>query len=157
MRSYLQLGLVMLVGCAATGPAPVVVAPTLPNEVPRQASAPSEPIVAKEAPPPEPTPAPTPEEAVKSADEVVSTMRKGFRACYNAGLNTDPTMSGNLKINLIIRPDGSVASATVTEGKGLAPAVMDCIVRKAESGVFAPPGDKGATIVLPIRFQQQGP
>jgi hypothetical protein len=90
--------------------------------------------------------------AVHHADQVVAGLRAGFRRCYGQALLTDSTITGKLLIAIQVAPDGVVASASPVSTAGLPPDVVSCILRKARSARFDPPGGTGSTLQLPITF-----
>jgi outer membrane biosynthesis protein TonB len=94
--------------------------------------------------------------AVSDADRVIASLRPKFKACYQNGLNTDPTMSGKVVISAKIAPTGEVDSANPAENTGLSPAVAACIARAVRNAQFAAPGGTGSTLRIPVTFVQQG-
>jgi len=94
--------------------------------------------------------------AVANADRVVAGLRPGFRSCYNAGLNTDPGMSGRVMISAKISPNGEVDSASPSGNTGLSETVVQCLLRKVRNAQFDAPGPNGSTIQIPVTFVQQG-
>jgi len=92
--------------------------------------------------------------ALEHAASAVAGLKAGFRSCYNAGLNADPTMSGRLVVNVTLSPNGEVAAADVSGNTGLSDAVVQCVLRKARNADFRPPGPGGARISSPVTFTQ---
>jgi len=88
-----------------------------------------------------------------SAASTIARLRPAFRACYNRGLASDPTMSGNIVLEIEITASGDVASVTKVGGVGLSSDVESCIVRRARSASFDPiGGGSGTKIRVPISF-----
>ena len=92
--------------------------------------------------------------AIANAGAVVAGLRAGFRSCYNAGLNVDPTMSGRVRLTADISPNGEVASVTPSENTGLSEAVVQCMGRKLRNAQFDAPGPKGSKLQVPVTFVQ---
>jgi hypothetical protein len=93
---------------------------------------------------------------VSDAERVVAGLRPGFRACYNQGLQSDPTMQGSVTICAKISPNGEVDSANIQSNTGLSDGVAKCISRKVKNANFSPPGPNGSTLCIPVKFVQQG-
>jgi hypothetical protein len=93
---------------------------------------------------------------VSDADRVIAGLRPKFKACYQQGLNSDPTMSGKVVISAKIAPTGEVDSASPAENTGLSPTVASCIARAVRNAQFAAPGGTGSTLRIPVTFVQQG-
>jgi hypothetical protein len=88
----------------------------------------------------------------EGAARVIATLRPGFRACYNQGLQSDPGMSGKVTISVKILPNGEVASAEATKNTGVSAGVIQCAVRRVRNAQFDSPGSKGSTIQIPVIF-----
>jgi hypothetical protein len=93
---------------------------------------------------------------VSDADRVIAGLRPKFKACYQQGLNSDPTMSGKVVIQAKIAPTGEVDSASPAENTGLSATVASCIARAVRNAQFAAPGGTGSTLRIPVTFVQQG-
>jgi hypothetical protein len=93
--------------------------------------------------------------AVANAGAVVARLRAGFRSCYNAGLNVDPTMSGRVMLSVKIAPNGEVASTSPSGNTGLSDSVVQCLMRRVRNAQFDAPGPTGSTLQIPITFVQQ--
>lgn len=94
--------------------------------------------------------------AVSGADAVIAGLRGRFRACYQTGLNSDPSMSGKVVISARISPNGEVQSADVASNSGLSPSVAACIAGHVKRATFNAPGASGSTLQIPVTFVQQG-
>lgn len=85
----------------------------------------------------------------------VVTINQGqLRACYQRGLQNNPTLAGSLVLKLVLAADGSVATAEVASGKLVAP-VERCAVSAAMRWRFPPVPAKRkgpATVTIPITF-----
>jgi TonB family protein len=93
---------------------------------------------------------------VSDADAAIARLRPQFKACYQGGLVSDPTMSGKVVVRIHIAPDGPVDSSSVEQNSGLSDAVADCIRRALDQARFSAPGGNGSTLKVPVRFVQQG-
>ena len=93
---------------------------------------------------------------VSDADRVIAGLRPRFRACYQQGLNTDPSMSGKVTITAKVGPNGEVSSADVSSNNGLSAGVAQCIARAVRNAQFSAPGGSGSTLSIPVTFVQQG-
>ncbi len=92
---------------------------------------------------------------VNNAERVVAGLRPKFRACYNKGLASDPSMAGAVTITAKIAPNGEVTSADSGGGGGLSPEVQTCIARAVKNAQFDAVGGSGSTINIPVKFVQQ--
>ena len=92
---------------------------------------------------------------VSNAERTISSLRAGFRRCYEQGLQKDPQMSGDVTIRAHIRSTGEVDSTAITAQNGLSPEVAACIVRKVASAEFDKPEGGSATIDIPVKFVKQ--
>lgn len=90
--------------------------------------------------------------AISDADLVIASLRPKFKACYQVGLNRDPTLSGKSTIVARIAPDGSVDSATAQTPSTLSAPVDACLARVIRNAHFATPGGTGSTLKIPITF-----
>ena len=92
--------------------------------------------------------------AISDADRVIASLRPKFKACYQTGLNADPSLSGKVVITAKIAPTGEVDSANPTENT-LNASVGACIARAVRNAQFAAPGGTGSTLRIPVTFVQQ--
>src|SRR5713101_8887858 len=106
---------------------------------------------------PAPTPSPpsestrNDEQSTSNDEQIVAGMRQGFRECYQIGLWNNPHQGGNVELVLKLDPRGRPATVTSHGGAGLDRMVVDCLVRVARRGSFAPPTGDG-NIVVPIKL-----
>ena len=91
---------------------------------------------------------------VTGADRVVAGLRNRFRACYQKGLNLDPTMSGKVIISAKIGPNGEVSSADVASSTGLSAEVTSCIAGAVKRAQFDPQASP-TTLSIPVSFIKQ--
>jgi TonB family protein len=95
--------------------------------------------------------------AIRSAETVVRyQIHPRAKACYQDGLQTDPTQEGKVVITLRIDATGAVERSSVWRNEGRAPAVASCIAEAAKQAHFDPPGPSGSTISIPFRFRRAG-
>ncbi len=92
---------------------------------------------------------------VSGADRVIAGLRGRFRACYQQGLATDPSMSGKVVMSTKIGPNGEVASVSPASNSGLSDGVIACIARAIRNAQFDPPGGGGSVLSVPVTFVQQ--
>jgi hypothetical protein len=90
---------------------------------------------------------------ISNAEQAIMKLRPGFRACYNKGLASDPSMAGSITIAITVAPNGDVSSVTKKSGHGLSADVETCILKRARNGTFDPT-PSGATLSVPITFAQ---
>jgi hypothetical protein len=88
------------------------------------------------------------------AERTIAGLRPLFRACYNTGLKSDPTMVGSVVLTVTINADGTVASSARSQTEGLDGEVIDCFERLIRAAHFPPPGISGSTLTLPIAFRR---
>ncbi len=138
---------------ALTPPPTVVPPPTIPETIPPAPTATTEMHArpfGRESPGSLTATTPIPD-----AERVIARLRPAFRACYNRGLATDPSMSGNFVMSLKVSASGDVTDATKASGTGLSSEVEQCILRRAKGASFTPPGGSGSTLQVPITFVAQ--
>jgi hypothetical protein len=83
-------------------------------------------------------------------------MRQGFRECYQIGLWNNPHQGGSVRLVLKLDRRGRPATVTPLGGAGLDRMVVDCLVRIARRGEFAPPTGDG-NIIVPIKLTSDRP
>lgn len=75
-----------------------------------------------------------------------------FRACYQAELNTHPTLSGGVTTRFLIGANGGVKSAA-NLGTDLPAGVVGCVTRVFAGLTFPePPGGRPVTVTYPLTF-----
>jgi len=92
--------------------------------------------------------------SVANAARVVARMRGRFRACYQAGLASNPDMEGSVTLTAKIGPNGEVQSVGGGGSGDLAP-IVPCLKAVVSGGGFAPPEGGGAVVTIPISFVRQ--
>ncbi|HLK38146.1 MAG TPA: AgmX/PglI C-terminal domain-containing protein [Polyangiaceae bacterium] len=98
-------------------------------------------------------PTPTITVPMANAEAVIrSQIHPGARHCYQKGLDSDPTQSGRLVLEIRVGPSGEVDAVGVTGNTGLSQGVVDCIVQVARRAKFGRPGPTGSTLSLPFNF-----
>jgi hypothetical protein len=98
--------------------------------------------------------APPPAKASEAAvSQVVSAMSGDLRACYEAGLRLNPMLQGGFVAEVKIGTAGSVESIDTQDVEGLNRTVIGCMTRRMQSARFPAPGEKGATVRVPVRFK----
>ena len=91
---------------------------------------------------------------VSNAEAVIrSQLQPRARACYNAALAADPTISGKLSLSIQVAPSGEVSGVSPS---GMSGQIVSCIVAAAKRLQFAPPGGSGSTIGTSFNFVKQG-
>ncbi|SRR6266498_2559174 len=85
-------------------------------------------------------------------EDVIAGMRQSFRECYQIGLWNNPHQGGTIRLVLRIDGRGRPASVTPEGGSGLDRMVVDCLVRVARRGSFAPRTSSDGNIVVPMKF-----
>ncbi len=90
---------------------------------------------------------------IADADKVIAEMRADFRTCYNDGLKKNAKLEGGVVIEAKVGPKGDVTSATPQELEGLTPEVGACIAKRVQKASFTPPGEKGSTLRIPVKFK----
>lgn len=89
---------------------------------------------------------------IANANAVVARMRGRFRACYQAGLDADPTLQGSVSLLAKVGQSGEVVS--VSGGGGLAP-ILPCLKAVVRSGGFSPPEGGMGLVSISIIFRHQ--
>jgi hypothetical protein len=92
---------------------------------------------------------------LKGADEVVASLRKQFKGCYQAGLNADSAMEGRIVIKASLASTGGVETADVAERTGLSESVATCLVDVVRSAQFCMPETPSLLLKIPITFRRE--
>ncbi len=92
--------------------------------------------------------------SVPNGDRTIAALRPRFRACYNQGLDADPSMAGKVAITAKVGPNGDVASVMVSENMGLSIAVTACLSNVLKAGRFDAVGANGATVNVALTCVQ---
>ena len=88
---------------------------------------------------------------VANATSVVARMRGRFRACYNRGLRTNPTIRGTSQLTAKIGPNGEVLGVAASSDPSLA-AVVPCFKAVVYSGGFSPPSTGAASVSFVVEL-----
>lgn len=89
---------------------------------------------------------------VRDAETVIASLRPRFKACYQEGLRTDPSMQGCVVLRTSIDPSGYVQKNEVFVREDLSEPVVDCIRGVVRSAKFFPPGGRGSLLQIPVTF-----
>jgi len=87
---------------------------------------------------------------------VVRENFSAFRACYEDGLRTNPSLTGRVSVRFVIGRDGLVSN--VGNGGSSMPdgGVVSCVVRSFHHLAFPPPEGGVVTVTYPIMFEPGG-
>ena len=91
---------------------------------------------------------------ITDVDRVAAGLRARFRACYRAGLSSDPSMTGKLVIEATVGPNGEVTAASATRITGISKNVADCISGTVKRALFDAPG-REVKVSIPISLIHQ--
>ncbi|MBS2013558.1 MAG: AgmX/PglI C-terminal domain-containing protein [Deltaproteobacteria bacterium] len=98
--------------------------------------------------------APPPSTAVQpEVAKIVSSMRADLDACYAEGRRLNPMLEGAFVAEVKVGVAGSVESVDAQDVEGLNRAVIGCMTKRVQNARFPAPGDKGATVRIPLRFK----
>jgi outer membrane biosynthesis protein TonB len=96
-----------------------------------------------------------PPEAVQ---RVVRQSSGRFRACYEAGLQRNPSLEGRVAVKFVIDREGQVALASPWADTTLPDAsVAQCVTRAYQAMAFPRPEGGIVTVVYPIVFTRTSP
>ena len=89
----------------------------------------------------------------KTAAEAIAALRPSFQRCWRDALAATPGISGSMRLDVEVKPDGSVGKVQPSGVNGLPPSVVDCVTRVVTASQF-PPSKNGAPTILtiPIAF-----
>jgi hypothetical protein len=152
---------------AETPPPPAVLAPSEPAPPPPQETPPPEspaPAAPPEAKPVEPgvaqTGAPTRGKLPKAVvDEKLKSAGPAIQACYERGLKAKPDLQGDVDIDFVVAPDGTVPHASAAEGDtALAHTpTVDCILAEIRKLTFPEPRGGRVFLNYPLHFEPPKP
>lgn len=127
------------------------------DEATSEAATEPEPEPASKAAPPKPAPPPAPDyhaRAVKNANAVVRSLSKPILGCYKKRLDKAPNAHGNIVVNVLIAPDGTVRTIETTGGALLGDAAVRCIEDVVKQATFEKPHGGGTLRVkVPLAFR----
>lgn len=96
---------------------------------------------------------PPPPAAQAGVAQVVSSMRADLNACFEDGKKLNPMLEGGFVAEVKVGAAGSVESIDAQDVEGLNRNVIGCITKRMQSARFPAPGDKGATVRIPVHFK----
>jgi len=77
-----------------------------------------------------------------------------LRACYQAGLDRDPSLEGRIAVKFVIDRDGEVTMASVAERTLPDVTVATCVAQTYEAMTFPKPAGGIVTVVYPVVFEK---
>lgn len=132
-RSTLSVLAISLLGCAESPRPPLAGTPTSPVS-----SARANPIPGRLPPP--------------VIQKIVRARFDRYRACYEAGLARDPTLTGRVSIRFVIGRDGNVSEVRSAGSSLRDEAVIACVEQSFAGLMFPQPEGGIVTVVYPIMF-----
>jgi hypothetical protein len=78
-----------------------------------------------------------------------------FRACYENGLRSNPSLQGRVAVRFVIGRDGAVSNVSNGGSDLPEPSVVQCIIRAYYGLSFPEPEGGIVTVIYPIMFQAQ--
>jgi hypothetical protein len=90
---------------------------------------------------------------IKKSDAVIASLRPRFKACYQAGLRTNPKMVGKVVLAARVTADGAVESVVPGPPQGLSADVVTCLADVLKSATFQAPGGGGGSLNVPVQFK----
>ena len=103
-----------------------------------------------------PSPGPSQGTASSGVERVVAGLRPAFKSCYQRGLAKDPSLAGSTTIVTKVEPDGRVGASSPRGTAGLGDEVTACLAGVVGGARFDP-SPAGATLEIPVRFEQRRP
>lgn len=89
----------------------------------------------------------------EGVEKVIAELSPDFQRCYGVGREKDAKLEGSTTIEAKLGPNGEVTSSAAIETKGLTLEVTDCLASSVKSSTFPAPGEKGATIRIPVALK----
>ena len=74
------------------------------------------------------------------------------RACYQNALRQNPQLSGSMKVNLQINPDGSACGASLTDDTLSDSGVRSCVLSRFKAPSYPTPEGGCVSIQIPLNF-----
>ena len=91
---------------------------------------------------------------VEAVQAAVRPHNESVKACYRAGLQRNPDLGGQLKVQLVVSEVGRAHAVKILEDKVGDPQVAACVRGVLETVAYAPsPAGRPCTIVYPFDFQ----
>ena len=91
---------------------------------------------------------------ITNAASVVSSMRPGFRDCYQRSLDAHGRFSASVRLSLRVDADGKIASVTA-RGTNAPRDMIECIFTEVGRHVFDPPMGGAAVVNIPVNLVAQ--
>jgi hypothetical protein len=91
--------------------------------------------------------------SVASVDEAMNSRDRSFRACYRAGLQRYPALSGIAVLRMQVSADGTVTKAEDNGSTLPDDEVVQCLAREARKAVFSNEEGGEATVYYPIELR----
>jgi beta-lactamase regulating signal transducer with metallopeptidase domain len=90
---------------------------------------------------------------LRDAEAVIrSRLQPGAQACYKDALLADPSVSGELALNIQVAPSGDVSEVSAS---GMSGRIVSCITAAARRLQFSPPGASGSTVRISFDFSKR--
>ena len=82
----------------------------------------------------------------------IAALRPGFRQCYRDALAIDPSVKGDMNVEIVVKKDGSVGAMQAT-AKNIPKDLAECIKSVVKNGRFDGVATNSDThVVIPIRL-----
>ena len=79
-----------------------------------------------------------------------------IKACYQKGLQSNPSLKGKVAVKFLIQPSGKIGGAKIKDSSLNSPSVESCILRNVKSWRFPRADGGGSTMVIyPFRFSSR--
>ena len=86
----------------------------------------------------------------------IATKMGAIKACYQKGLQANPSLQGKVKVMFLIQPNGAVAGAKIADSGLNSPAVESCILRNIKIWRFPRAQGGGSTkVIYPFNFRNR--
>ncbi|MBL9026888.1 MAG: AgmX/PglI C-terminal domain-containing protein [Myxococcales bacterium] len=95
-----------------------------------------------------------PGSGIPNEEEVVAAMVPALRVCYEHALRDNPRTRGSVRVTAKVDSAGRVWEAKPTNGDGLSPALVSCVVARISAARFMPPSGGSAVVVIPVTFDR---
>jgi hypothetical protein len=93
---------------------------------------------------------------IENAATVVASMRRGFRACYQAALDRYPDFSAAVRLSMRVRTDGSIVRVTGV-GTNAPSELIECLFDEVGRHRFEPPEGGAAVVNVPVNLISLAP
>ena len=85
-------------------------------------------------------------------EQAVTRQSQAIRACYEAGLAEDPSLSGRIEVEGLLRADGTMARVDAVGNSGLPPHVEQCVLAQLRP-MRAAPSTRSWSFSIPIALK----